>query len=58
MLMYIARVHFKWEFMRIGDYFWKNYATVIYAVDTMQNALESDQQLKNDYRVFADRVQQ
>ena len=58
MLMYIARVHFKWEFVRIWDYFWKNYATVMYAVDTTEKALQSDQQLKNDYRIFADRVQQ
>jgi len=58
MLMYIARVHFKWEFVRIWEYFWKNYATVIYAVDTVKNDLKTDQQIKHDYNVFADWVQQ
>lgn len=58
MLMYIARVHFKWQFERIGTYFWKNHATVIYAIDTVEKALKSDPQIKHDYNVFADWVQQ
>ena len=58
MLMYMARIHFKWEFMRIWDYFWKNYATVIYAVDTVGKTLKTDKQLMEDYRIFADWLQQ
>lgn len=58
MLMYLARVHFRWEFEKIWDYFWKNHATAMYAVDVVEKTLKEDAQLQHDYRVFADWVQQ
>lgn len=58
LLMYIARIHFWWKFERIWEYFWKNYATVIHAVDVVEKNIKTDSQLMHDYRVFSDWVQQ
>jgi chromosomal replication initiator protein len=58
LLMYIARIHFWWKFERIWEYFWKNYATVIHAVDVVEKSIKTDSQLMHDYRVFSDWVQQ
>jgi chromosomal replication initiator protein len=58
MLMYLARKHFKWQYERIGEQFWKNYATVMHSVDVIEDSLKSDSDLQHDYRIFADRIQQ
>jgi chromosomal replication initiator protein len=58
MLMYMARVHFNWQFERIWDYFWKNYSTVIYAVGAVEEELKTNKQLMEDYRIFADWIHQ
>ena len=58
MLMYLARKHFKWQYERIGEQFWKNYATVMHSVDVIEESLKSDPDLQHDYRIFADWIQQ
>ena len=58
MLMYLARKYFKWQYERIGEQFWKNYATVMHSVDVIEESLKSDPDLQHDYRIFADWIQQ
>ena len=56
-LMLIAREHFDWTLEKIWDYFWwKNHASVIYAIDNIKKKLKSDKNLSHDYTVFLERL--
>lgn len=39
-----------YSFQRIGDYFGKDHATVMYAIKTIENLLETDKELKKQIK--------
>ncbi len=57
MLMYIAKKHFSRTLEKIGDYFWwKNHATVIYAIKNFEKIMKSDAQIAKDYAMIAEQM--
>ncbi len=59
MLMYLAKEYFSWTLEKIGDYFGgKNHATAIYAVNNIKKKLKTDPDLKHDFLVFNDWINQ
>jgi len=56
-LMLLAKEYFGWTLSKIGDYFWwKNHASVIYAVNNVKKKLKTDESISHDYNVFLERV--
>ncbi len=51
--MYIAKTHFQWSLQKIWAYFWwKNHATVIYAIETATTQLNEDKHLQKYYTLL------
>ena len=58
-LMLIAKKHFKRTLEKIWTYFgWKNHATAIYAISNMEKRLKTDEDIKQDYQIFIERIEQ
>jgi len=63
MLMYLAKKHFRRTQEKIWMYFgWKNHATVIYAINCIEDKLkwnsDSDKDIQRDYQIFVERIEQ
>ncbi len=57
-LMLLAKKYFKRTLEKIWDYlWWKNHATVIYAISNIEKKLKSDQDIAHDYNVFVDWIE-
>lgn len=55
LLMYLAKKYFHRTFEKIWDFFGgKNHASVIYAVNTIEKKLKTDEGVRHDYSVFLD----
>lgn len=49
--MYIAKQHYQWSLQKIWDYFWwKNHASVIYAIRQCEELLKNDERIKSVYK--------
>lgn len=58
-LMLIAKQHFKRTLEKTSDYFWgKNHATAIYAIKNIESKLKTDENLRHDFNIFIERVEQ
>ena len=58
-LMHIAKKHFRRTLEKIWMYFWgKNHAAVIYAISNIEEKLKTDEDIRNDYQIFTERVEQ
>ena len=58
-LMLLAKKYFSRTLEKIGDYFGgKNHATAIYAINNIEKKLKTDDQIRHDYQVFVDRIEQ
>ena len=54
-LMLLAKKYFNWTLERIGDHFGgKGHATVIYALNNIEQQVKQDQDMAHDYEVFVD----
>lgn len=57
MLMYIAKKYFEWTLERIWDYFWwKNHATVIYAINNFEKLMKHNKKIQNDFSIIVEEV--
>ena len=58
-LMLIAKKYFRRTLEKIWMYFGgKNHATAIYAISNIEKKLKSDADIKHDYQIFTERVEQ
>ena len=58
-LMLIAKKHFRRTLEKIWMYFgWKNHATAIYAISNIEKKLKSDEDIRKDYQIFTEWVEQ
>lgn len=57
-LMMLAKKYFNRTLEKIGDYFWwKNHASVIYAINNTEKRLKTDSNMAHDYNVFVERIE-
>lgn len=57
-LMLLAKKYFWRKLEKIWDYlWWKNHATVIYAINNIEKKIKSDQDIAHDYNVFVDWIE-
>jgi len=57
-LMVLAKKYFKWTLEKIWDYlWWKNHASVIYAITNIEKKLKHDIDMAHDYNVFVDWIE-
>jgi chromosomal replication initiation ATPase DnaA len=57
-LMYLAKKHFGWTLQKIWDFFWwKNHASVIFAINNVEKNLKKDKNLCHDYNIFIDWIE-
>ena len=57
-LMVLAKKYFKRTLEKIGDYlWWKNHASVIYAITNIEKKIKHDQDMAHDYNIFVDWIE-
>lgn len=57
-LMLLAKKYFWRKLEKIWDYlWWKNHATVIYAINNIEKKIKSDSDIAHDYNVFMDWIE-